>query len=161
MPLLCSFNGCSINVIYLMSCMIGNHSLLNQCSSPQTWGYISYLSLRGQGRIVWLYFSLPFANLQYPLNCCYSAVPKSYAFCRRWSEHLPMSPVEGCPTVFQAICSLSPGIHEVPLLYLWLLNCCPVPAVLFTASFIMTLFMFWCCMSPSIFVTLLSVVFFS
>ncbi|XP_066366287.1 sucrose nonfermenting 4-like protein [Miscanthus floridulus] len=30
----------------------------------------------------------------------------------RWSEHLPMSPVEGCPTVFQTICSLSPGIHE-------------------------------------------------
>ncbi|KAK3148710.1 hypothetical protein QOZ80_3AG0207660 [Eleusine coracana subsp. coracana] len=30
----------------------------------------------------------------------------------RWSEHLPMSPVEGCPTVFQAICSLSPGIYE-------------------------------------------------
>uniref|UniRef100_A0A0D9ZG18 CBS domain-containing protein n=1 Tax=Oryza glumipatula TaxID=40148 RepID=A0A0D9ZG18_9ORYZ len=30
----------------------------------------------------------------------------------RWTEHLPMSPVEGCPTVFQAICSLSPGIHQ-------------------------------------------------
>ncbi|XP_008813370.1 sucrose nonfermenting 4-like protein isoform X2 [Phoenix dactylifera] len=30
----------------------------------------------------------------------------------RWSEHLPMSPVEGCPTVFQAICSLTPGLHE-------------------------------------------------
>ncbi|KAK9086509.1 hypothetical protein Syun_028903 [Stephania yunnanensis] len=29
-----------------------------------------------------------------------------------WSEHLPMSPVEGCPTVFQAICSLTPGYHE-------------------------------------------------
>ncbi|KAF9607393.1 hypothetical protein IFM89_034626 [Coptis chinensis] len=30
----------------------------------------------------------------------------------RWSEHVPMSPVEGCPTVFQAICSLTPGYHE-------------------------------------------------
>jgi len=30
----------------------------------------------------------------------------------RWSEHLQMSPVEGCPTVFQAICSLSPGMHQ-------------------------------------------------
>ncbi|XP_072960158.1 sucrose nonfermenting 4-like protein isoform X2 [Typha angustifolia] len=30
----------------------------------------------------------------------------------RWSEHLPMSPVEGCPTVFQAICSLTPGSHQ-------------------------------------------------
>ncbi|KAL6909349.1 hypothetical protein ACP4OV_001630 [Aristida adscensionis] len=30
----------------------------------------------------------------------------------RWSEHLPMSPVEGCPTVFQAICSLSPGVYQ-------------------------------------------------
>ncbi|KAG1365200.1 putative Sucrose nonfermenting 4-like protein [Cocos nucifera] len=30
----------------------------------------------------------------------------------RWSEHLPMSPVEGCPTVFQAICSLMPGFHQ-------------------------------------------------
>ncbi|GAB4851260.1 AMP-activated serine/threonine-protein kinase regulatory subunit [Ancistrocladus abbreviatus] len=30
----------------------------------------------------------------------------------RWSEHLPMTPVEGCPTVFQTICSLTPGYHE-------------------------------------------------
>ncbi|XP_010931609.1 sucrose nonfermenting 4-like protein isoform X2 [Elaeis guineensis] len=30
----------------------------------------------------------------------------------RWSEHLPMSAVEGCPTVFQAICSLTPGFHQ-------------------------------------------------
>ncbi|XP_077240733.1 sucrose nonfermenting 4-like protein [Tasmannia lanceolata] len=30
----------------------------------------------------------------------------------RWSEHLPMSPVEGCPTVFQAIYSLKPGFHQ-------------------------------------------------
>ncbi|XP_057959558.1 sucrose nonfermenting 4-like protein isoform X2 [Malania oleifera] len=29
-----------------------------------------------------------------------------------WSELLPMSPVEGCPTVFQVICSLMPGYHE-------------------------------------------------
>ncbi|CAN6296981.1 unnamed protein product [Urochloa humidicola] len=30
----------------------------------------------------------------------------------RWSEHLQMSPVEGCPSVFQATCSLSPGIYQ-------------------------------------------------
>ncbi|KAK9139407.1 hypothetical protein Scep_009088 [Stephania cephalantha] len=30
----------------------------------------------------------------------------------RWSEHLPMSPVEGRPTVFQAVCSLTPGYHQ-------------------------------------------------
>lgn len=30
----------------------------------------------------------------------------------RWSEHLPMSPVEGLPTVFQAICRLHPGVHQ-------------------------------------------------
>ncbi|KAM0920130.1 hypothetical protein ACQ4PT_007772 [Festuca glaucescens] len=30
----------------------------------------------------------------------------------RWSEHMPMSPVEGCPTVFQAILSLPPGIYQ-------------------------------------------------
>lgn len=31
----------------------------------------------------------------------------------RWSEHRQMSPVEGCPTVFQAVCSLTPGHHQV------------------------------------------------
>ncbi|XAR49118.1 hypothetical protein NMG60_11032189 [Bertholletia excelsa] len=30
----------------------------------------------------------------------------------RWSEHKPMSPVEGCPNVFQVICRLSPGYHQ-------------------------------------------------
>ncbi|XP_022742949.1 LOW QUALITY PROTEIN: sucrose nonfermenting 4-like protein [Durio zibethinus] len=30
----------------------------------------------------------------------------------RWSEHIPMSPMEGCPTVFQVICRLSPGFHQ-------------------------------------------------
>ncbi|MFQ6635598.1 hypothetical protein Gotur_011957 [Gossypium turneri] len=30
----------------------------------------------------------------------------------RWSDHIPMSPMEGCPTVFQVICSLSPGYHQ-------------------------------------------------
>ncbi|XP_065852494.1 sucrose nonfermenting 4-like protein [Euphorbia lathyris] len=29
-----------------------------------------------------------------------------------WSEHIPMSPVEGCPTVFQVIWSLAPGYHQ-------------------------------------------------
>ncbi|GLT94919.1 hypothetical protein SLE2022_126300 [Rubroshorea leprosula] len=30
----------------------------------------------------------------------------------RWTEHIPMSPMEGCPTVFQVICNLSPGYHQ-------------------------------------------------
>ncbi|KAJ7980244.1 Sucrose nonfermenting 4-like protein [Quillaja saponaria] len=30
----------------------------------------------------------------------------------RWSELLPMSPIEGCPTVFQVIHSLTPGFHQ-------------------------------------------------
>ncbi|CAK9159735.1 unnamed protein product [Ilex paraguariensis] len=29
-----------------------------------------------------------------------------------FSEHWPMTPVEGCPTVFQTICSLPPGYHQ-------------------------------------------------
>uniref|UniRef100_A0A2P2L4K5 Sucrose nonfermenting 4-like protein isoform X1 n=1 Tax=Rhizophora mucronata TaxID=61149 RepID=A0A2P2L4K5_RHIMU len=34
----------------------------------------------------------------------------------RWTERIPMSPVEGCPTVFQVICSLTPGYHEYKFL---------------------------------------------
>ncbi|KAH1192134.1 Sucrose nonfermenting 4-like protein [Glycine max] len=30
----------------------------------------------------------------------------------RWSAFIPMSPMEGCPTVFQVICSLPPGYHQ-------------------------------------------------
>uniref|UniRef100_A0A1J3FXM1 Sucrose nonfermenting 4-like protein n=1 Tax=Noccaea caerulescens TaxID=107243 RepID=A0A1J3FXM1_NOCCA len=30
----------------------------------------------------------------------------------RWTEHVPMSPLEGCPTVFQVICNLTPGYHQ-------------------------------------------------
>lgn len=33
-------------------------------------------------------------------------------FCQRWTQW-PMTPVEGCPTVFQTICSLPPGYHQV------------------------------------------------
>lgn len=29
-----------------------------------------------------------------------------------WSEHILMSPMEGCPNVFQAICNLTPGFHQ-------------------------------------------------
>ncbi|XP_059632710.1 sucrose nonfermenting 4-like protein [Cornus florida] len=29
-----------------------------------------------------------------------------------WSDHWPMTPVEGCPTVFQTICNLPPGYHQ-------------------------------------------------
>ncbi|KAK7258878.1 hypothetical protein RIF29_24467 [Crotalaria pallida] len=30
----------------------------------------------------------------------------------RWSEHIAMSPMEGCPSVFQVVCSLTPGYHQ-------------------------------------------------
>ncbi|KAI4303195.1 hypothetical protein MLD38_038855 [Melastoma candidum] len=30
----------------------------------------------------------------------------------RWSKLVPMTQVEGCPTVFQAICSIPPGYHQ-------------------------------------------------
>ncbi|XP_057961541.1 sucrose nonfermenting 4-like protein isoform X2 [Malania oleifera] len=33
-----------------------------------------------------------------------------------WSEHIPMSPMEGCPTVFQVIWSLTPGYHQFKFL---------------------------------------------
>ncbi|KAM7473955.1 hypothetical protein LguiB_021198 [Lonicera macranthoides] len=29
-----------------------------------------------------------------------------------WSNHVPMSPMEGCPTVFQVIYNLAPGYHQ-------------------------------------------------
>ncbi|KAH9328397.1 hypothetical protein KI387_000505, partial [Taxus chinensis] len=29
-----------------------------------------------------------------------------------WVDTLPMSPVEGCPSVFQIICNLAPGLHQ-------------------------------------------------
>ncbi|XP_038980541.1 sucrose nonfermenting 4-like protein [Phoenix dactylifera] len=30
----------------------------------------------------------------------------------RWTDHIMMSPVEGCPSVFQTIWNLAPGIHQ-------------------------------------------------
>ncbi|KAF3790368.1 Sucrose nonfermenting 4-like protein [Nymphaea thermarum] len=30
----------------------------------------------------------------------------------RWSDHILMSPMEGCPTVFQVVCSVLPGYHQ-------------------------------------------------
>ncbi|XAR52609.1 hypothetical protein NMG60_11020759 [Bertholletia excelsa] len=30
----------------------------------------------------------------------------------RWLEHIPMSPMEGCPTVFQVVWKLTPGYHQ-------------------------------------------------
>ncbi|KAK7277937.1 hypothetical protein RJT34_22957 [Clitoria ternatea] len=30
----------------------------------------------------------------------------------RWSAFIPMSPMEGCPTVFQVVCRLTPGYHQ-------------------------------------------------
>ncbi|CAL8166374.1 unnamed protein product [Prunus armeniaca] len=30
----------------------------------------------------------------------------------RWLEHIPMSPMEGCPTVFQVVWNLTPGYHQ-------------------------------------------------
>ncbi|XP_043706337.1 sucrose nonfermenting 4-like protein [Telopea speciosissima] len=34
----------------------------------------------------------------------------------RWTEHLPMTPVEGSSMVFQAICNLAPGYHQYKFL---------------------------------------------
>ncbi|XVE82116.1 hypothetical protein DITRI_Ditri15bG0121400 [Diplodiscus trichospermus] len=34
----------------------------------------------------------------------------------RWAELVPMSPVEGCPNVFQAVCAVSHGCHEFKFL---------------------------------------------
>ena len=39
----------------------------------------------------------------------------SWIFFQRWSELVHMSPVEGCPTVFQVIYNLTPGYHQVSL----------------------------------------------
>ncbi|KAL0357320.1 UNVERIFIED_CONTAM: Sucrose nonfermenting 4-like protein [Sesamum calycinum] len=33
----------------------------------------------------------------------------------RWQDHIPMSPMEGCPTVFQVIYNLTPGYHQVQI----------------------------------------------
>ncbi|XP_014518823.1 sucrose nonfermenting 4-like protein isoform X1 [Vigna radiata var. radiata] len=30
----------------------------------------------------------------------------------RWSDHIAMSPMEGCPAVFQVVCNLMPGFHQ-------------------------------------------------
>lgn len=30
----------------------------------------------------------------------------------RWQDHITMSPMEGCPTVFQVVCNLVPGYHQ-------------------------------------------------
>ncbi|KAH1195902.1 Sucrose nonfermenting 4-like protein [Glycine max] len=30
----------------------------------------------------------------------------------RWSNHIAMSPMEGCPAVFQVVCNLMPGFHQ-------------------------------------------------
>lgn len=30
----------------------------------------------------------------------------------RWSEHIPMSPLEDCSSVFQVVCHLTPGFHQ-------------------------------------------------
>uniref|UniRef100_A0A2P2L3C3 Uncharacterized protein MANES_03G192700 n=1 Tax=Rhizophora mucronata TaxID=61149 RepID=A0A2P2L3C3_RHIMU len=34
----------------------------------------------------------------------------------RWSQLVPMSPVEGCPKIFQVIYPITPGYHQVFLL---------------------------------------------
>ncbi|PIA41326.1 hypothetical protein AQUCO_02200021v1 [Aquilegia coerulea] len=34
----------------------------------------------------------------------------------RWSVHVPMTPVEGSTTVYQAICNLTPGDHQYKFL---------------------------------------------
>lgn len=37
----------------------------------------------------------------------------------RWIDHIPMSPMEGCPTVFQVIYDLMPGYHQVSVVSNW------------------------------------------
>lgn len=55
--------------------------------------------------------------------CSFSSL--MWIFFERWSELLPMSPVEGCPTVFQVIYSLPPGYHQVSLrLCCWFPGAC-------------------------------------
>lgn len=45
-----------------------------------------------------------------------------YCTCR-WSDHIAMSPMEGCPAVFQVVCNLMPGFHQVVLpIWIWLAN---------------------------------------
>ncbi|PRQ42214.1 putative CBS domain, immunoglobulin E-set [Rosa chinensis] len=34
----------------------------------------------------------------------------------RWLEHIPMSPMEGCPTAFQVVWNLTPGYHQYKFL---------------------------------------------
>ncbi|KAG8636577.1 sucrose nonfermenting 4-like protein isoform X3 [Manihot esculenta] len=34
----------------------------------------------------------------------------------RWARLVPMSPMEGCPTIFQAVCSITPGYHQYKFL---------------------------------------------
>lgn len=31
----------------------------------------------------------------------------------RWTDLIPMSPMEGCPDVYQVVVSLVPGLHQV------------------------------------------------
>ncbi|KAF2618467.1 hypothetical protein F2Q68_00042621 [Brassica cretica] len=47
----------------------------------------------------------------------------------RWTEHVPMSPLEGCPSVFQVICNLTPGYHQVNNLFLCWGICVPIDSV--------------------------------
>ncbi|RWV83287.1 hypothetical protein BHE74_00053120, partial [Ensete ventricosum] len=41
---------------------------------------------------------------------CHSLI--YFNFHHRWTDRYPMFPTEGCPNIFQAVYSLTPGIHQ-------------------------------------------------
>lgn len=57
-------------------------------------------------------FSNFFLFLSYLFN-----IKKRFVCSWRWSKLVQMTPVEGCPTVFQAIYGLTPGYHQVSWWY--------------------------------------------
>ncbi|XP_043724069.1 sucrose nonfermenting 4-like protein [Telopea speciosissima] len=51
-------------------------------------------------------FAWPYGGLQVFLSGSFT----------RWTEHLPMTPLEGSSMIFQAICNLAPGYHQYKFL---------------------------------------------
>lgn len=82
-------------------------------------GCFSVVLLQGVG-LQWLIFDANFtigACYFFPFSCQSSmydyVVYVGFACTRRWLENIPMSPMEGCPTVFQVVWNLTPGYHQV------------------------------------------------
>ncbi|KAH9622616.1 hypothetical protein KSS87_013139 [Heliosperma pusillum] len=65
-------------------------------SDPNSGGHTSITALIPT-RFVW-----PYGGRQVLLSGSFTG----------WTEHILMSPMEGCPTVFQVICNLTPGYHQ-------------------------------------------------